>query len=170
MTNDEIVKFMVDILTEVEEYGECKPYFDYAGYITKADEYSNDVITNLIAIANDKTNYNAYLTEEVTTALLNQYNKVYWQVAVLVEIEVDPNDNFKGFRKNVKAFLKRNPRFYILHKIYTRGKFYRLASVTNTDDHVETSEAYIDQLICSSKCFHNNQLPIVKADTDSVNL
>lgn len=169
MTNDEIVTFMIDILVEVEEYGECKLYTDYAGYIEPV-EYDADVMTNLIAIVNDKVNYKAYLTEDVTTALVQQYNKVYWQVAVLVEIEVDPNDNFKGFRKNVKAFLKRNPRFYILHKIYTRGKFYRLASVTNTDDHVETSEAYIDQLICSSKCFHNNQLPIVKADTDSVNL
>ena len=28
MTNEEIVKFMVDILTEVEEYGECKLYTD----------------------------------------------------------------------------------------------------------------------------------------------
>ena len=169
MTNDEIVTFMIDILVEVEEYGKCKLYTDYAGYIEPV-EYDADVMTNLIAIVNDKVNYKAYLTEDVTTALVQQYNKVYWQVAVLVEIEVDPNDNFKGFRKNVKAFLKRNPRFYILHKIYTRGKFYRLASVTHTDDHVETSEAYIDQLICSSKCFHNNQLPIVKADTDSVNL
>jgi hypothetical protein len=169
MTNDEIVTFMIDILVEVEEYGECKLYTDYAGYI-KPVEYNADIMTNLIAITNDKANYKAYLTEEVVTALVQQYKKIYWQVAVLTEIEVDPNDNFKGFRKNVKAFLKRNPRFYILHKIYTRGKFYRLASVTNTDDHVETSEAYIDQLICSSKCFHNNQLPIVKADTDSVNL
>lgn len=170
MTNDEIVKFMVDILTEVEEYGECKPYFDYAGYITKADEYSNDVIANLIAIANDKANYNAYLTEEVTTALLNQYNKVYWQVAVLVELEVDPNKDFKGFRKDVKAFLKRNPRFYILHKICTRGKSYQLASVTNTNDYVETTEAYVDRLIRDCICFHNNQLPIVKADNNSVTL
>lgn len=169
MTNDEIVTFMIDILVEVEEYGECKLYTDYAGYIEPV-QYDADVMANLIAITNDKANYKAYLTEDVTTALVQQYNKVYWQVAVLVEIEVDPNKEFKGFRKNVKAFLKRNPRFYILHKIYTRGKFYRLASVTNTDDHVETSEAYIDQLICSSKCFHNNQLPIVKADTDSVNL
>lgn len=169
MTNDEIVTFMIDILVEVEEYGECKLYTDYAGYI-KPVEYNADIMTNLIAITNDKANYKAYLTEDVTTALVQQYNKVYWQVAVLVEIEVDPNKEFKGFRKNVKAFLKRNPQFYVLHKIYTRGKFYRLASVTNTDDHVETSEAYIDQLICSSKCFHNNQLPIVKADTDSVNL
>lgn len=169
MTNDEIVTFMIDILIEVEEYGECKLYTDYAGYIEPV-QYDADVMANLIAITNDKANYKAYLTEDVTTALVQQYNKVYWQVAVLVEIEVDPNKEFKGFRKNVKAFLKRNPQFYVLHKIYTRGKFYRLASVTNTDDHVETSEAYIDQLICSSKCFHNNQLPIVKADTDSVNL
>lgn len=169
MTNDEIVTFMIDILIEVEEYGECKLYTDYAGYIEPV-QYDADVMANLIAITNDKANYKAFLTEDVTTALVQQYNKVYWQVAVLVEIEVDPNKEFKGFRKNVKAFLKRNPQFYVLHKIYTRGKFYRLASVTNTDDHVETSEAYIDQLICSSKCFHNNQLPIVKADTDSVNL
>lgn len=170
MTNDEIVKFMVDILTEVEEYGECKPYFDYAGYIAKANEYSSDIIANLIAIVNDKANYNAYLTDEVTTALLNQYNKVYWQVAVFVELEVDPNKEFKGFRKDVKAFLKRNPQFYVLHKVYTRGKSYHLVSVTNTEDYVETSEAFVDHLICNSIRFHNNQLPIVKADNTSVNL
>lgn len=169
MTNDEIVKFMVDILSGVEEYGEYKLYTDYAGYIEPV-QYDTDVMANLIAIANDKTNYQTYLTEEVATALLNQYNKVYWQVGILVELEVDPNDNFKGFRKNVKAFLKRNPRFYVLHKVYTRGKSYHLASVTNTGDYVETSEAYVDQLILSSKCFHNNQLPIVKADNTSVNL
>lgn len=167
MTNDEIVTFMIDILTEVEEYGECKLYTDYAGYIEPV-QYDTDVMANLIAIANDKANYKAYLTNEVVTALVQQYKKIYWQVAVLTEIEVDPNDNFKGFRKNVKAFLKRNPRFYILHKVYTRGKSYHLASVTNTGDYVETSEAYVDQLICSSKCFHNNQLPIVKADNNSV--
>ena len=167
MTNDEIVTFMIDILIEVEEYGECKLYTDYAGYIEPV-QYDAGVMTNLIAITNDKANYKAYLTEEVATALLNQYNKGYWQVAVLTEIEVNPNDNFKGFRKNVKAFLKRNPRFYILHKVYTRGKSYHLASVTNTGDYVETSEAYVDQLICSSKCFHNNLLPIVKADNNSV--
>lgn len=169
MTNDEIVTFMIDILVEVEEYGECKLYTDYAGYI-KPVEYNADIMTNLIAITNDKANYKAYLTEEVVTALVQQYKKIYWQVAVLTEIEVDPNDNFKGFRKNVKAFLKRNPRFYILHKIYTRGKSYRLASVTNTDDYVETSEAFVDRLIRDCKYFHNNQLPIVKANTDSVNL
>lgn len=167
MTNDEIVKFMVDILVEVEDYGECKLYTDYAGYI-KPVEYDADIMANLMAIANDKVNYQAYLTGEVVTALVQQYKKIYWQVAVLTEIEVDPNDNFKGFRKNVKAFLKRNPRFYILHKIYTRGKSYHLASLTNTGDYVETSEAYIDRLICSRKCFHNNQLPIVKADNNSL--
>ena len=170
MTNDEIVTFMIDILTEVEEHGECKPYFNYAGYITKANEYSSDVMANLIAIANDKANYRTYLTDEVVDALLNQYNKVYWQVAVLVELEVDPNKDFKGFRKDVKAFLKRNPRFYILHKICTRGKFYQLASVTNTNEYVETTEAYVDRLIRDCICFHNNQLPIVKADNNSVNL
>lgn len=169
MTNDEIVTFMVDILIEVEEYGECKLYTDYAGYIEPV-QYDADVMANLIAITNDKANYKAYLTDDVTSALLNQYNKVYWQVGILVELEVDPNDNFKGFRKNVKAFLKRNPRFYVLHKVYTRGKSYHLASVTNTGDYVKTSEAYVDQLILSSKCFHNNQLPIVKADNTSVNL
>lgn len=169
MTNDEIVTFMIDILSGVEEYGECKLYTDYAGYIEPV-QYDADVMANLIAITNDKANYKAYLTEEVVTALVQQYKKIYWQVAVLTEIEVDPNDNFKGFRKNVKAFLKRNPRFYILHKIYTRGKSYRLVSVTNTDDYVETSEAFVDHLICSCKCFHNNQLPIVKADNTSVNL
>ena len=169
MTNDEIVTFMIDILIEVEEYGECKLYTDYAGYIEPV-QYDADVMANLIAITNDKANYKAYLTDDVTSALLNQYNKVYWQVGILVELEVDPNDNFKGFRKNVKAFLKRNPRFYVLHKVYTRGKSYHLASVTNTGDYVEASEAYVDQLILSSKCFHNNQLPIVKADNTSVNL
>lgn len=167
MTNDEIVTFMIDILSEVEEYGECKLYTDYAGYIEPV-QYDADAMANLIAITNDKANYKAYLTEEVVTALLNQYNKVYWQVGILVELEVDPNKEFKGFRKNVKAFLKRNPRFYVLHKVYTRGKSYHLVSVTNTGDYVETSEAYVDQLICSSKCFHNNQLPIVKADNNSV--
>lgn len=169
MTNDEIVTFMIDILIEVEEYGECKLYTDYAGYIEPV-QYDAGVMANLIAITNDKANYKAYLTEEVATALLNQYNKVYWQVGILVELEVDPNKEFKGFRKNVKAFLKRNPQFYVLHKVYTRGKSYHLASVTNTGDYVETSEAYVDQLILSSKCFHNNQLPIVKADNTSVNL
>lgn len=169
MTNDEIVTFMIDILSGVEEYGECKLYTDYAGYIEPV-QYDADVMANLIAITNDKANYKAYLTEEVVTALIQQYNEVYWQVGILVELEVDPNDNFKGFRKNVKAFLKRNPRFYVLHKVYTRGKSYHLASVTNTGDYVETSEAYVDQLILSSKCFHNNQLPIVKADNTSVNL
>lgn len=169
MTNEEIVSFMIDILTEVEEYGECKLYTDYAGYIEPV-EYDANVMANLIAIVNDKANYKAYLTEEVATALVQQYNEVYWQVGILVELEVDPNDNFKGFRKNVKAFLKRNPQFYVLHKVYTRGKSYHLVSVTNTDDYVETSEAYVDQLILSSKCFHNNQLPIVKADNTSVNL
>lgn len=169
MTNDEIVTFMIDILTEVEEYGESKLYTDYAGYIEPV-EYDANVMANLIAIVNDKANYKAYLTEEVATALVQQYNEVYWQVGILVELEVDPNDNFKGFRKNVKAFLKRNPRFYVLHKVYTRGKSYHLASVTNTDDYVETSEAFVDHLICSCKCFHNNQLPIVKADNTSVNL
>lgn len=169
MTNEEIVSFMIDILTEVEEYGECKLYTDYAGYIEPI-QYDANVMANLIAITNDKTNYKAYLTEEVVAALLNQYNEVYWQVGILVELEVDLNDNFKGFRKNVKAFLKRNPRFYVLHKVYTRGKSYHLASVTNTDDYVETSEAFVDHLICSCKCFHNNQLPIVKADNTSVNL
>lgn len=167
MTNDEIVTFMIDILTEVEEYGECKLYTDYAGYIEPV-QYDAGVMANLIAITNDKANYKAYLTEEVATALLNQYNKVYWQVGILVELEVDPNKEFKGFRKNVKAFLKRNPQFYVLHKVYTRGKSYRLASVTNTDDYVETSEAYIDRLIQDCICFHNNQLPIVKADNNSV--
>lgn len=169
MTNDEIVTFMVDILSGIEEYGECKLYTDYAGYIEPV-QYNADVMANLIAITNDKANYKAYLTEEVATALLNQYNKVYWQVGILVELEADPNKEFKGFRKNVKAFLKRNPRFYVLHRVYTRGKSYHLASVTNTGDYVETSEAYVDQLILSSKCFHNNQLPIVKADNTSVNL
>ena len=169
MTNDEIVTFMIDILIEVEEYGECKLYTDYAGYIEPV-QYDADVMANLIAITNDKANYKAYLTEEVVTALIQQYNEVYWQVGILVELEVDPNDNFKGLRKNVKAFLKRNPRFYVLYKVYTRGKSYHLASVTNTGDYVETSEAYVDQLILSSKCFHNNQLPIVKADNTSVNL
>lgn len=169
MTNDEIISFMIDILVEVEEYGECKLYTDYAGYI-KPVEYNADIMTNLIAITNDKANYKAYLTEEAVTALIQQYNEIYWQVGILVELEVDPNDNFKGFRKNVKAFLKRNPRFYVLHKVYTRGKSYHLASVTNTGDYVETSEAYVDQLILNSKCFHNNQLPIVKADNTSVNL
>ena len=169
MTNDEIVKFMVDILTEVEEYGECKLYTDYAGYIEPV-EYDSDVMANLIAITNDKANYKTYLTEDVTTALLQQYKKIYWQVAVLTEIEVDPNDNFKGFRKNVKAFLKRNPRFYVLHKVYTRGKSYHLASVTNTGDYIETTEAFVDHLICSCKCFHNNQLPIVKPNNDMSNL
>lgn len=169
MTNDEIVKFMIDILIEVEEYGECKLYTDYAGYIEPV-QYDDDVMANLIAITNDKANYKAYLTEEVATALLNQYNKVYWQVGILVELEVDPNKEFKGFRKNVKAFLKRNPRFYVLHKVYTRGKSFHLASVTNTGDYVETSEAFVDHLICNSIRFHNNQLPIVKADNNSVNL
>lgn len=169
MTNDEIVKFMVDILSGVEEYGEYKLYTDYAGYIEPV-QYDTDVMANLIAIANDKANYKAYLTEEVATALLNQYNKVYWQVGILVEFEVDPNKEFKGFRKNVKAFLKRNPQFYVLHKVYTRGKSYHLVSVTNTDDYVETSEAFVDHLICNSIRFHNNQLPIVKADNTSVNL
>lgn len=169
MTNDEIVKFMVDILSGVEEYGECKLYTDYAGYIEPV-QYDAGIMANLIAITNDKANYKAYLTEEVATALLNQYNKVYWQVAVLVELEVDPNKDFKGFRKDVKAFLKRNPRFYILHKICTRGKFYQLASVTNTNEYVETTEAYVDRLIRYCVCFHNNQLPIVKADNNSVNL
>lgn len=169
MTNDEIVTFMIDILIEVEEYGECKLYTDYAGYIEPV-QYDTDVMTNLIAIANDKANYKAYLTEEVVTALIQQYNEVYWQVGILVELEVDPNDNFKGFRKNVKAFLKRNPQFYVLHKVYTRGKSYHLVSVTNTDDYVETSEAFVDHLICNSIRFHNNQLPIVKADNTSVNL
>ena len=169
MTNDEIVTFMIDILIEVEEYGECKLYTDYAGYIEPV-QYDAGIMANLIAITNDKANYKAYLTEEVVTALLNQYNKVYWQVGILVELEVDPNDNFKGFRKNVKAFLKRNPRFYVLHKVYTRGKSYHLASVTNTDDYVETSEAFVDHLICTSIRFHNNLLPIVKADNTSVNL
>lgn len=169
MTNDEIVIFMIDILIDVEEYGECKLYTDYAGYIEPV-QYDAGIMANLIAITNDKANYKAYLTEEVVTALLNQYNKVYWQVGILVELEVDPNDNFKGFRKNVKAFLKRNPRFYVLHKVYTRGKSYHLASVTNTDDYVETSEAFVDHLICTSIHFHNNLLPIVKADNTSVNL
>lgn len=169
MTNDEIVTFMIDILSEVEEYGECKLYTDYAGYIEPV-QYDDGVIANLIAIVNDKANYKAYLTEEVATALLNQYNKVYWQVGILVELEVDPNKEFKGFRKNVKAFLKRNPQFYVLHKVYTRGKSYHLVSVTNTDDYVETSEAFVDHLICNGIRFHNNQLPIVKADTNSVNL
>ena len=169
MTNDEIVTFMVDILSGVEEYGECKLYTDYAGYIEPV-QYDADVMANLIAITNDKANYKAYLTEEVTSALLNQYNEVYWQVGILVELEVDPNDNFKGFRKNVKAFLKRNPQFYVLHKVYTRGKSYQLVSVTNTDDYVETSEAFVDHLICNSIRFHNNLLPIVKADNTSVNL
>lgn len=164
MTSEEIVLFMIDIL----KFNDSTVYFDYAGYVTKPDSFSSDVITNLIAIANNKTNYNAYLTEEVATVLLQQYNKVYWQVGILAEIEVDPDKDFKGFRKNVKAFLKRNPRFYILHKVYTRGKSYQLASVTNTDDYVETSEAYVDHLISSCKCFHNNQLPIVKADNNSV--
>lgn len=169
MTNDEIVTFMIDILSEVEEYGECKLYTDYAGYIEPV-QYDAGVMANLIAIVNDKTNYKTYLTDDVTSALLNQYNKVYWQVGILVELEADPNKEFKGFRKNVKAFLKRNPQFYVLHKVYTRGKSYHLASVTNTDDYVETSEAFVDHLICSCKCFHNNQLPIVKADNISVNL
>lgn len=169
MTTDEIVTFMIDILIEVEEYGECKLYTDYAGYIEPV-QYDDDVMANLIAIANDKTNYQTYLTEEVATALLNQYNKVYWQVGILVELEVDPNKEFKGFRKNVKAFLKRNPQFYVLHKVYTRGKSYHLVSVTNTDDYVETSEAFVDHLICNSIRFHNNLLPIVKADNTSVNL
>lgn len=169
MTNDEIVTFMIDILIEVEEYGECKLYTDYAGYIEPV-QYDTDVMANLIAIVNDKANYKAYLTDEVITALLQQYKKIYWQVAVLVEIEVDPNKNFKGFRKNVKAFLKRNPQFYVLHKVYTRGKSYHLVSVTNTDDYVETSEAFVDHLICNSIRFHNNLLPIVKADDNSVNL
>lgn len=169
MTNDEIVTFMIDILSGVEEYGECKLYTDYAGYIEPV-QYDADVMANLIAITNDKANYKAYLTDDVTSALLNQYNKVYWQVGILVELEVDPNDNFKGFRKNVKAFLKRNPRFYVLHKVYTRGKSYHLASVTNTGDYVETSEAFADHLICNSIRFHNNLLPIVKADNTSVNL
>ena len=127
-------------------------------------------MANLIAIANDKTNYQTYLTEEVATALLNQYNKVYWQVGILVELEVDPSKEFKGFRKNVKTFLKRNPQFYVLHKVYTRGKSYHLVSVTNTDYYVETSEAFVDHLICNSIRFHNNLLPIVKADNTSVNL
>lgn len=169
MTNDEIVTFMVDILSGVEEYGEYKLYTDYTGYIEPV-QYDTDVMTNLIAITNDKANYKAYLTDEVATALLNQYNKVYWQVGILVELEVDPNKEFKGFRKNVKAFLKRNPRFYVLHKVYTRGKSYHLASVTNTGDYVETSEAFVDHLICNSIRFHNNQLPIVQADNTSVNL
>ncbi len=169
MTNDEIVTFMIGILIEVEEYSECKLYTDYAGYIEPV-QYDADVMANLIAITNDKANYKAYLTDEVATALLNQYNKVYWQVGILVELEVDPNDNFKGFRKDVKAFLKRNLRFYILHKICTRGKSYQLASVTNADDYVETTEAYVDRLIRDCVCFHNNQLPIVKADNNSVNL
>lgn len=170
MTNDEIVTFMIDILTEVEEYGECKPYFNYAGYITKANEYSSDVIANLIAIANDKKNYKNYLTEDVVTALVYQYNSVYRDIAVLVELEIDPNKDFKGFRKNVKAFLKRSPRFYILHDVYIRGTSFHLASVTNTDDYVGTSEAFVDRLIRDCKCFHNDQLPIVKADNTSVNL
>lgn len=166
MTNDEIVKFMIDILKFDNEQNYV--YFDYAGYISKAVDFSSDVITNLIAIVNDKTNYQTYLTEEVTTALVRRYNDVYGEFAVLVEIEVDPNGDFKGFRKGVKAFLKRNPRFYILHDVYIRGTIYHLASVTNTDDYVETSEAYIDRLIQNRICFHNNQLPIVKADNNSV--
>lgn len=94
MTNEEIVSFMIDILTEVEEYGECKLYTDYAGYIEPV-EYDANVMANLIAIVNDKANYKAYLTEEVATALVQQYNKVYWQVGILVELEVDPNKELK---------------------------------------------------------------------------
>lgn len=167
MTNDEIVTFMIDILKFDDERNYA--YFDYAGYISEAFCFSRDTLANLIAIANDKTNYKAYLTEKVTAALLQQYNR-YSYIAVLVEIEVDPNKDFKGFRKDVKAFLKRNPRFYILHEVDSHGTSYQLASVTNTDDYVETSEAYIDRLIQGRICFHNNQLPIVKADTNSVNL
>lgn len=62
MTNDEIVTFMIDILIEVEEYGECKLYTDYAGYIEPV-QYDADVMANLIAITNDKANYKAYLTD-----------------------------------------------------------------------------------------------------------
>lgn len=40
---------MIDILTEVEEYGECKLYTDYAGYIEPV-EYDANVMANLIAI------------------------------------------------------------------------------------------------------------------------
>lgn len=55
-------------------------------------------------------------------------------------------------------------------KIFKLGKSYHLVSVTNTDDYAETSEAFVDHLICNSIRFHNNQLPIVKADNTSVNL
>lgn len=168
MTNDEIVTFMIDILKFDDKTNTA--YFDYAGYTSEPLKFSRKNVANLIAIAVNKINYKTYLTEDVVIALVYQYNSVYRDIAVLVEPEIDPNDNFKGFRKNVKAFLKRNPRFYILHKIYTRGKSYRLASVTNTDDYVETSEAFVDRLIRDCKYFHNNQLPIVKANTNSVNL
>lgn len=168
MTNDEIVSFMIDILKFNEETNTA--YFDYAGYTSEPLKFSRKNVANLIAIVNDKVNYKTYLTEDVVTALLYQYNSIYKDIAVLVELEVDPNKDFKGFRKNVKAFLKRNPRFYILHDVYIRGKSFHLASVTNTDDYVATSEAFVDRLIRDCKCFHNDQLPIVKANTDSVNL
>ena len=168
MTNEEIVSFMIDILKFDDKTNAA--YFDYAGYTSEPLKFSRKNVANLIAIAVDKINYKTYLTEDVVTALVYQYNSVYRDIAVLVELEVDPNDNFKGFRKNVKAFLKRNPRFYILHDVYIRGKSFHLASVTNTDDYVETSEAFVDRLIQNCICFHNNQLPIVKADNNSVNL
>ena len=168
MTNDEIVSFMIDILKFDDKTNAA--YFDYAGYTSEPLKFSRKNVANLIAIVNDKVNYKTYLTEDVVIALVYQYNSVYRDIAVLVELEVDPNKDFKGFRKNVKAFLKRNPRFYILHDVYTRGKSFHLASVTNTDDYVETSEAFVDRLIQNCICFHNNQLPIVKADNTSVNL
>ena len=168
MTNDEIVSFMIDILKFDDKTNTA--YFDYTGYTSEPLKFSRKNVANLIAIVNDKVNYKTYLTEDVVIALVYQYNSVYRDIAVLVELEVDPNKDFKGFRKNVKAFLKRNPRFYILHDVYIRGKSFHLASVTNTDDYVETSEAFVDRLIRDCKCFHNNQLPIVKADTNSVNL
>lgn len=168
MTNDEIVKFMVDILKFDDKTNTA--YFDYAGYTSEPLKFSRKNVANLIAIAVDKINYKTYLTEDVVTALVYQYNSVYRDIAVLVELEIDPNKDFKGFRKNVKAFLKRSPRFYILHDVYIRGTSFHLASVTNTDDYVGTSEAFVDRLIRDCKCFHNDQLPIVKANTDSVNL
>lgn len=79
-------------------------------------------------------------------------------------MEVDPNDNFNGFMTTVKDFLKRNPRFYILHTLYMHDNWYKLVSVTNTDDYVETLIAYIDRLICKKVKFHNNQLPIHKPE------
>ena len=165
MTNEEIVKFMVDILDGVVEYGGYKLYTDYAGYI-KSVEYNADVMSNLIAIVNDKANYKNYLTDEVTNALLGQYRKIYWQLSVLVELEVNPADTFNGFKTEVKEFFKRNPRFYILHRVgYLDSKLFTLVSVTNTDDYVETTLAYVERLIREKGKFHNNQLPIHKPDT-----